>query len=525
MKKEKIQLTEGEKKPLVFIILDGFGLSKKKNNGNAITPDTAPHIFSYMKKYPSTTLNAHGVDVGLFPKQEGNSEAGHFNIGAGRIVKQDLVEISEAIDDGRFYKNEAFKQALLHAKKHKSAVHLMGLLTDGHSAHAHPEHLYALLDYFRKNKQEKVYLHLFTDGRDSPPHAAIEYLKALRQHMTGKEKIASIIGRFYAMDRNKIWERTELAYNTMVLGKSFGTADSAEEAISQAYNRSETDEYIVPTVIYEGGKPVATVKDNDVVYFFNARSDRARQLTKAFVQPDFAKLNGGTFKRRKWPKNMKFVAMTDFGPDLTGILTAFPSADIEECLAKAIDNNRKQLYISETEKYAHVTYFMNGGFPDPINGEERELVKSEAYYSYADHPEMNTKKMAEKIIGYIENKKYNFICVNFPNADMVGHTGNLLATIEAVKVVDTYVKKIVDEVQKKHGEVVIIADHGNAEQMINPKTKEMVTEHTINPVPFIYITEKKGIKLHKGRLADVAPTLLKIMEIKKPKVMTGKELF
>jgi 2,3-bisphosphoglycerate-independent phosphoglycerate mutase len=522
----KIIKKEVSNKPLVFMILDGFGLADFTKKGNAITPQTAPNIFSYMKKYPYSTLKAHGKDVGLFAGQEGNSEAGHLNIGAGRIVKQDIVTIWEAIADGRFFKNEAFKQTLHHAKKYKSAVHVMGLLTNGQSAHAHPEHLYALLEFFRRNKQKEVYLHLFTDGRDSPPHAAVKFLKALRKNMKGDEKIASIMGRFYAMDRNKIWERTELAYNTMVFGKGWGEDASAEEAIMQAYNRNETDEYISPTVIKDkDNHPIATIKDNDVIYFFNSRSDRARQLTKVFVQKKFTKMNGGAFKRKRFPKNLRFVAMTDFGPDLPGIFTAFPSPDIDDCLAKVIGEERKQLYISETEKYAHVTFFMNGGFADPINGEDRELVKSTAHVSYANYPQMSVNKISKKIISYINKKKYDFICVNFPNLDMVGHTGNFESTKKAVKIVDAKVKEVVDAVQKKGGEVVIIADHGNAEEMINIKTGEMITEHTTNPVPCIFITDKKGIKMNKGRLSDVAPTLLKIMGLKKSKLMSGKELF
>ena len=529
-------------KPTILIILDGFGLANIKNKGNAITPKTAPNIFKYLKKYSSTKLKAHSTDVGLFAKQEGNSEAGHFNIGAGRVVEQDMVRVSEAIKDGTFFKNEAFDQALFHAQKYDTAVHLVGLLTDGQSAHAHPEHLYALLDYFRKNKQKKVYLHLFTDGRDSPPHSAVTYLRELRKHLVGEEQIATIIGRFYAMDRNKLWNRTVMAYNAMVLGKGscgqacspilgsmpkthLGEAFSAEEAISQAYNRGETDEYVMPTIITKSGKPIATIQDNDAVIFFNARSDRAREITKSLVQEDFTQKNPGSFNRRHNPKNLRFVALTDFGPDLPGVLTAFPSSDIKNCLPLAVGEKYRQLYISETEKFAHVTYFINGGFADPLDGEERELVKSEPVRSYADKPEMSCRLISRKICNYLKKDKYNFIVVNFPNADMVGHTGNLDAAKKAVKIMDTEVGRVVEMILKKNGVALITADHGNADVMINFDTKEMMTEHTENSVPCILISKKCMLKrLKNGILADVAPTLLKIMGIKKPKEMTGKSL-
>lgn len=512
--------------PTVLIILDGFGLADASEPGNAITSKTAPNIFSYMEHYPSTTLVAHGEAVGLFPDQEGNSEAGHFAIGAGRIVEQDLVVISEAIDNGTFFKNQAFKDALHHAQKYGTAVHVMGLLTDDQSAHAKPSHLYALLEFFRKEGQKEVYLHLFTDGRDAPPHSAVTFLKDLRAHMQENEKIATVMGRFYGMDRNKLWERTEVAYNTMVLGKGHCTAESVEEAIAEAYNRGETDEYVCPTVIVEKGRPIATVGDNDAVFFFNARSDRARQITKAFVQSHFEDLNPGSFIRKKIPKNIRFVAMTDFGPDLDSILTAFPSPDIENSLAKAIGEARQQLYISETEKYAHVTYFINGGYPAPINGEHRELIRSPKKYTYADQPEMHAKQLTERVIDYIDAGVYDFVAINYPNADMVGHTGNLRAAKQAVSTIDTQVKRLVDMVLMHGGQVLLTADHGNAEQMIDPETGGMLTQHTTNPVPCILIKEAQtGITMRSGTLADVAPTLLKMMNISKPEEMTGTPLF
>ncbi len=527
LKKNIIQSTKINP-PFVLMILDGFGLANVKNKGNAITPETAPNIFSYIKKYSFTKLKASGVDVGLFPNQEGNSEAGHFNIGGGRIVEQDLVRISDDISSGIFFKNHAFKHALFHAKKYKSNVHVMGLLTDDQSPHARPEHLYALLEFFRREKYSNhVYLHLFTDGRDSPPHSAIEHLKDLRKYMIGGEKIATVIGRFYAMDRNKDWKRTEATYDAMTCGKAAQIATSAEEAISQAYNRGEMDEHIQPTVIVSKGTSVTTIKDNDVLYFFNARSDRARQITKTFVQqePLFHKENPGIFTRKHFPKNTRFVAMTDFGPDLPGIFTAFPSPDVKNSLAKAIGEARKQLYISETQKYAHVTYFINGGYPKPINGEKRELIRSPAVYSYADRPGMESGKITKRIIDHFNKKEFNFICVNYPNADMVGHTGNIEAAKQGIHIMDANVKTVVDFILSHDGTLLITADHGNAECMIDPKTGGMLTEHTTNPVPFILI--RKGVKKKLrvgGRLSDIAPTILDMLHLTKPNEMTGTSL-
>jgi len=511
-------------RPTLFVILDGFGLSSTTTKENAITEESAPHIFGYMKAYPFAKLAAHGKDVGLFPDQAGNSEAGHLNIGAGRLVKQDIVEITEAIADGTFFKNEAFHQGVLHAQKYKSAVHLMGLLTDGQSAHAHPDHLYALLQYFRKKKIKNVFIHLFTDGRDASPHSAVEYLSLLRKKMKNGEKIATVSGRFYAMDRNKTWERTKQTYDALVQAKGF-YANSAEEAILAAYNRKENDEYIQPTVIQEGQKPVASISDNDVVVFFNTRSDRARQLAKVFIQKDFNKKNPGSFRRTKKPHNVKFVALTDFGPDLDEALVAFPSPDIDNCLAKAVGESYRQLYISETEKYAHVTYFLNGGYPDPINGEKRELLSSAKRYSYVQFPQMRTAEITKKILEYTKKDLYNFVVVNFPNVDMVGHTGNMQAAKKAVQCADANVHKLVQYFLKKNGRVIITADHGNAEIMIHPKTGAAMTEHTTSKVPFIVIDEHlKSAKLKSGRLSDVAPTILAILGIKKPKEMTGRSL-
>ncbi len=513
-------------KPIVLVILDGFGLGNLKLPGNAVTPNTAPNIFSYLKKYPSTKLKAHGRDAGLFPGQEGNSEAGHFNIGAGRVVKQDLVRISEAIKDGTFYKNEAFLEAIRLVNKNHSTLHIMGLLTNGQSAHAHPEHLFALLELARRHKVQKVALHLCTDGRDSSPHSAIMHLRKLKKFLFPHETIASITGRFYGMDRNKIWSRTEAFYRTVVEGKGEAQAESAEEAITAGYNRGETDEYILPTVITKHGKPIATIGDNDAVIFFNTRSDRARQITKALVQPDFNKRNPGAFKRKHWPHSILLVAMADFGPDLPGVLVAFPSPDIINGLVQSIGHRYRHLYISETEKYAHVTFFINGGYPAAINGENRELISSGDVYSYADKPAMESAAVGKRVVECVSKNLFDFITVNFPNADMVGHTGDFRAACQGVKAMDKEVAKIVKAVLKKKGVVLITADHGNAEKMYSGKTGAMETEHSTAPVPFIVVCDRlrKSKVRTGGRLADIAPTILTLLGIQKPKEMTGKNL-
>lgn len=510
--------------PAVLIILDGFGMADPAQVGNAITPETAPAIFSYWDKYPSTTLSAHGRDVGLLPGQEGNSEAGHFNIGAGRVVEQDTVRISHMIKDGTFFKNQAFLETL-HQTPATRAVHLVGLLTNGQSAHAHPEHLYALLELLRRQSRSHVYLHLFTDGRDSSPHSAISHLRKLRKRLQPHEKIASISGRFYAMDRNKIWDRTQMAYEAMVLGKASHTAATAEEAIMQAYDRGETDEYIAPTIITKSVHAIGQMQNDDAVFMFNSRSDRARQLAKSLVQPNFIKLNPGAFKRVRWPK-LHVCAMTELGPDLPGLRIVSPAPELVNCLPKAIGETYRQLYISETEKYAHVTYFINGGYADPVNGEVRELVASGTTRSYATKPAMHSKQVADRVLDHLAKRAYDVIVVNFPNADMVGHTGNVVAAKKAVKAVDQQVARIVKAVQKRGGQTIITADHGNAEAMINPSSGDVKTEHTTSPVPFIIVNDElKKMRLRSGRLADVAPTVLALLGLPKPKEMTGKILF
>lgn len=517
------------KKTTVLVILDGWGIPSKQE-GSAIGPETAPNFFNWQSKFPHGKLEASGTSVGLFKGQEGNSEAGHLNIGAGRVVKQDTMYISDAIADGSFFKNNAFHQALHHVRKYNTSVHVMGLLSNHNSAHSCPEHLYALLDLFYKEGIKKVFLHLFTDGRDSGQHDALKHLENLEKMTHGNEKIASIMGRYYAMDRNKVWERTAAAYNALVMGKG-KVASSAADAITRGYNSGESDEFISPTVIQENNKPVATIQDNDVIFFFNLRSDRARQLTKAFVQPDFGKNNPGSFHRQVKPKNIRFVAMNDFGPDLPGIFTAFPSRDVKNSLVQTLCP-RSQLYIAESEKFAHITYFLNGGYAQHFCNEEWVKIESDRIRDFEGKPEMKAKEIADYVVKAIGQNKYDFIAVNFANADMVGHTGNIKAAEKAIKTLDDALERIVSAVQKNEGVCLITADHGNAEEMVNLKTGETDSEHSINPVPILLIAPPADIKkfkikkeLREGKLADVAPTLLKLMGIKAPMEMTGKVLF
>ncbi|MFA5127260.1 MAG: 2,3-bisphosphoglycerate-independent phosphoglycerate mutase [Patescibacteria group bacterium] len=509
--------------PIVLVILDGWGLNREVT-GNAIALAKTPVINNLYKKYPNIKLHASGKSVGLPLHQPGNSEAGHMNIGAGRLVEQDAVLISRSINNGTFFKNPAWLQVAKHVAKHQSNIHLMGLLSDVSSPHSDMDHLLSLINFFTRKSKRPIYLHLFTDGRDSPRFAALKIL-AHYQKIFNNDRlhIASIMGRFYSMDRKKAWERTQAAYEAMVSGKGL-TAESAESAVSQAYNRGESDEFIKPTVIMENHKPIGLIGDQDAVVFFNLRSDRARQLSKAFVQPDFNKKNPGSFKRSKWPKNLLFVALTDFGPDLDSIMTAYPGIDINDTLVMALHDFR-QLYIAETEKYAHVTYFFNGGYDHALVGEKRVNIPSVLVDSYDQQPAMSAKEITKYVIKALKNKAYDFIAINFANPDMVGHTGNLQAGIKAVETVDQSLGEIVKEVGKQHGTVVITADHGNVEEMINLKTGEVDTEHSSNLVPLIIVNDHVKFKLKdSGSLSNIAPTILDIMQVYQPEGMTAKSL-
>ena len=514
--------------PLILIILDGWGIAPP-SRGNAITLAKTPVMDHYSSKYPITLLDASGSFVGLPKNQEGNSEAGHANLGAGRVVTQEAVTISKTIDDGTFYKNPAFIEAVSHAQREGTEIHLMGLLSNGSSAHSDPKHLLALIDLLKKQKIKKINLHLFTDGRDSPRFDSIKLIRELEKTFTGEEQINTIIGRFFVMDRKKYWPRTELSYNTLIATntKDARFADSAEAAILEAYNRGNSDEFIEPCIINKNGKPTARINNGDSVIFFNLRSDRARQIAKVFVQDDFNKHNPEAFIRRKVLTDIRFAAMTDFGPDLDNILTAFPSPDLQETLPMQL-KDFKQLYIAETEKYAHVTFFFNGGYSDPVAGEERTLIPSPNVKSYDETPAMSSAQLAYEVIGNLKRNKYEITVLNFAAPDMIGHTGNLKAAISCIESVDHYLGKIIEEYLKVNGTVLITADHGNIEEMINLKTGEINTEHTTNKVPFIVINKKlqDQIKLNDdGCLGNVAATILKILNVEKPKLMNRKPLF
>ena len=563
-------INQMKNKPFVLIILDGWGVAPP-SKGNAITLANTPNIDGFFKKYPNTTLNATGSAVGLEANQMGGSEAGHLNIGAGRIVRQDSQYISEAIESGKFFKNLALRKAINHTKINNSSLHLIGLLSSKDSPHSNPEHLSALLLLAKLQKVKKVYLHLFADGRDTLPRSSLKFLEKLEKKLEnfGLGKIATIGGRFYGMDRTKNWPRLLKAYQTMVDGKG-EKSFSAKEAIEQAYAKGLSDEFILPAIIcnpirniFNSAKtksqqsynlndrqnlssaqisngasknnPVGKIQNNDAVIFFNLRSDRARQLSKLFVlskmkSEDLDKIeDDDTYRRlqkRTKLKNLFFVAMTDFGPDLL-CQTAFKSHDIEKTLP-AVLKKFKQLYIAETEKYAHITYFFNGGHANPVGDEKRIMVPSPKVASYAQKPEMSAYEITQVITKNIKKDVYDFYAINFANTDMIGHTGNLGAAIKSAEVVDQCVGEIVKEVLKKKGTCIITADHGNSDEMIDLKTGDVLTMHSKNPVPFIIIGsefEKKKIKLRSGgTLADIAPTILKIMKIKKPVEMTGKSL-
>jgi len=509
--------------PMILVILDGWGVAEP-NRGNAVTSAKTPTMDGINKKYAKTLLYAHGKHVGLPSLQDGNSEAGHMNIGAGRIAEQDDVRISRAIKDGTFFKNSGFLQAIRQVEKNKSKLHLMGMISNGMSAHSDPEHLSALLDLARRYSVKRVYLHLFTDGRDSPKYSSLKLVQDIGKNLRENEKIATIVGRFYAMDRKKKWERTERTYNALVLGSGRKSAN-AQAAITESYNRGQTDEYIEPYVIYEKDKMISRVADGDSIIFFNLRSDRARQLAKVFVQKDFCDLNKGCFIRKRYLKDLLFVAMTDFGPDLDSILTAFPSVDLKQTLPMQLAD-LKQLYIAETEKYAHVTYFFNGGYANPVANEARQVIDSPDVISYDQVPAMSSDKLTKAILSNLAKKKYDFTVLNYAAPDMIGHTGNLAAGIECCHQVDFYLGKLIKAYMENDGTVMVTADHGNIEEMINLETGEIDTEHSTNRVPFILVNNRlRQEKLRgNGVLGDIAPTILELLALKEPKEMTGRSL-
>lgn len=516
---------------VLLIVLDGFGIAPP-SKGNAIFQAHPANINSYMYSYPYTQLGASGEAVGLPRGEVGNTEVGHLNLGAGHVVYQSLLRINLSIADGSFYKNIAFLESLYHLSKTGGKLHLMGLVSDG-SVHASMDHLYALLYFCKQNNFSKVFIHAFTDGRDSPHRMALTYLSNLQQRLDkiGFGQIASVMGRYFAMDRDKRWDRTKKAY--LCLTQGIGQrATSWNQAIEQSYQKQQTDEFIEPTIIIKDSAPIALIQPGDAVILYNFRIDRPRQLTKAFVLDDFeeqtnTKESPQTFSRGDKIQNLYFITMTEYEHKLPCII-AFPPHVISVCLGRILsDNAVNQLRMAESEKERFVTYYFNGQREKPFPHEDHMIIPSLKIPTYDLQPAMSAHKITTTLIQQISLLKYQFILVNFANPDMIGHTGNLMTAIEAIKVIDWCVGKIVSVATQYKYTIMITADHGNIEEMIDFKTGMISTEHTDNPVPLMIIGDNfknKSIRLDIGILADVAPTILALMQIPKPNAMTGRNL-
>ena len=508
------------KKPVVLMVLDGYGLNDK-TEGNAIAMADTPVMDKLMVEYPFVKGNASGMAVGLPEGQMGNSEVGHMNIGAGRIIYQDLTRITKDIEDGTFFENKVLLQAMDNCKKNNSDLHLWGLLSDG-GVHSHNSHLYGLLEMAKKNGLEKVYVHAFLDGRDTPPASGKDYVAELEAKMKeiGVGKVASLSGRYYAMDRDNNWDRVKMAYDSLVTGEGVKATD-AVQAMADSYANDKTDEFVLPTVITdESGEPLSLVKNGDSVIFFNFRPDRARELTRAFCDDKFE-----GFEREFL--NTTFVCFKDYDETIPNKFIAFEKEEIKNTFGEFLAaNGKKQLRLAETEKYAHVTFFFNGGVEDPNTDEFRLLVNSpKDVATYDLKPEMSAPEVGMDLVEAIKSDKYDVIIINFANPDMVGHTGVIPAAIKAVERVDSLVGEAVEAVKDVDGVLFICADHGNAEKMVDYETGAPHTAHTTNPVPFILVNADPSWKLREGGcLADIAPTLIEVMGLEQPKEMTGKSL-
>ncbi|MEI2328385.1 2,3-bisphosphoglycerate-independent phosphoglycerate mutase [Priestia megaterium] len=506
------------KKPVALIILDGFAL-RDEDKGNAVTHAKKPNFDRFWNEYPHATLQASGEAVGLPEGQMGNSEVGHLNIGAGRIVYQSLTRVNLAIREGEFEQNETLLAAVKHAKEKGTNLHLFGLLSDG-GVHSHIEHLYALLRLAKSEGLEKVYIHGFLDGRDVAPQSAETYLKELNEKIEeyGIGEIATLSGRYYSMDRDKRWERVEKSYRAMVYGEG-PSYTSAEECVKDSYENGIYDEFVLPSVITkEDGSPVATIQDEDAVIFYNFRPDRAIQISNTFANEDFRSFDRG----EKHPKNLHFVCLTHFSETVDGYV-AFKPNNLDNTLGEVLSqNNLKQLRIAETEKYPHVTFFMSGGREAEFPGETRILIDSPKVATYDLKPEMSAYEVTDALLAEIEGDKQDAILLNFANPDMVGHSGMLEPTVKAIETVDECLGKIVDAILAKGGTAIITADHGNADEVITLEGNPM-TAHTTNPVPVI--VTKQGLELREdGILGDLAPTMLTLLDVAQPKEMTGKTL-
>ena len=473
-----------------------------------------------MSSYPFVKGNASGLSVGLPEGQMGNSEVGHMNMGAGRIVYQDLTRITKEIQDGTFFENPALLKAIENVKANNSALHLYGLLSDG-GVHSHNTHLYGLLELVKRHGLEKVYVHCFLDGRDTPPASGADYIKELYEKMQelGVGQIASVMGRYYAMDRDNRWDRVEKAYRAIAFGEGI-QAECPYDAVKASYEQEVYDEFVVPTVIMRDGKPTATVNDGDSIIFFNFRPDRAREITRAFCADEFDGFDRGERKK------VTYICFTEYDVTIPNKEVAFNKVEIKNTFGEFLaSKGLKQARIAETEKYAHVTFFFNGGVEEPNEGEDRILVKSPKVATYDLKPEMSAYEVCDKLVEAIESDKYDVIIINFANPDMVGHTGVEGAAIKAIEAVDECVGKTVEAMKTVDGQMFICADHGNAEQLIDYESGEPFTAHTTNPVPFILVNADPAYKLREGGcLADIAPTLIELMGMKQPAEMTGKSL-
>ena len=501
----------------MLMILDGFGDNPNKD-GNAIKLAKTPNIDKLMKKYSNVDINTSGLAVGLPEGQMGNSEVGHTNIGAGRIVYQELTRITKSIEEGDFFSNPEFIAAIENCKKNNSKLHILGLVSDG-GVHRHIRHLYGLLEMAKRRDFEDVYIHCFLDGRDTPPASAESYILKLQEKMNEKQigKIASISGRFYAMDRDKRWQRVQKCYDALVNGQG-NKAGSVVKAIEDSYQKEVFDEFVEPTVICNGEEPIATIGKNDSVIFFNFRPDRAREITRTLVDPEF-----NEFETKK-DLNLYYVCFTSYDETMPNVHIAFKKEPLKNTFGEYIsEKGYTQLRIAETEKYAHVTFFFNGGNEKQYKGEDRILVPSPKVETYDMQPEMSAPEVTEKVLDAINSRKYDVIILNYANPDMVGHTGNLDAAIKAIEEIDKDVGKVVEAIRANEGVLLITADHGNSEQMVDYTTGEPQTSHTTNPVPLILVGMETA-KLKSGKLADLAPTMLDIMGLEKPAEMTGESI-
>ncbi|KUI97085.1 2,3-bisphosphoglycerate-independent phosphoglycerate mutase [Vibrio sp. MEBiC08052] len=503
---------------MALVILDGWGY-REDNASNAINNAKTPVLDSLVANNPHTLISASGLDVGLPDGQMGNSEVGHTNIGAGRIVYQDLTRITKAIADGEFQTNETLVAAIDKAVAAGKAVHLMGLMSPG-GVHSHEDHIYAAVELAADHGAEKIYLHCFLDGRDTPPRSAEDSLKRFDELFAklGKGRIASLVGRYYAMDRDNNWDRVQKAYDLLTQAKSEFTYDSAVAGLEAAYSREENDEFVQATVIQAEGEASAAIEDGDTIIFMNYRADRAREITRTFVA-DFA-----GFERKKFPA-AEFVMLTQYAADIP-LNCAYPPESLTNTYGEWLSKSGKtQLRISETEKYAHVTFFFNGGIETEFEGEERQLVASPKVATYDLQPEMSSEELTDKLVAAIRSGKYDAIICNYPNGDMVGHTGVYEAAVQACEAVDKCIGRVVEAIKEVDGQLLITADHGNAEMMVNPETGGTHTAHTSLPVPLIYVGNQAIQLKDGGKLSDLAPTMLALTEMEIPAEMSGKVLF